>query len=596
MIHGTPIPLQDDLAARLAAVAAARGTTETNLITVALTRFLDAGDDEDDRSSLEGRLACMSRQLNCLERELRYVNETVALQARYHLAVTPTLADEELRAACAIGSARFEEFARQVERLIREDRSLLQETLDRSASAAAAFKPFPPGQANRRADLGTDRSPGVGSPQSHRDRNSRQGEAEGRAVNDRSRVFRLILRVFLPFAAGYYLSYLFRTISALIAARLTAEFSFGPGALGLLTSAYFLTFAAAQLPIGILLDRYGPRHVQAWLLLIAAGGAAVFALSEGFASFLLGRALIGLGVAAALTAGLKATVLWFPPDRIPLVNGCMVMIGALGAVTATTPSEWLLTWLGWRGLFEWLAVATAVVAAAVYLFVPEAPRPPSTANGPVFVGLRTVYSDRRFWRLAPLSATMIGTAWALQGLWASPWLSDVEALDRAALVDHLFVMAVALSLGALVLGMIATRLRRRNVESQTLFGVVAGLFMMAQLALMLRWPIPSYVLWSFVAAVGATTVLSYAIVAEHFPKELAGRANAALNVFHIGGAFIVQDLIGAVIGCWPAEYERHPLIAYQAAFGAALSLQFVAWLWFAWPGAHAVRPSFRTRT
>ncbi|WP_249780847.1 MFS transporter [Bradyrhizobium sp. dw_78] len=321
----------------------------------------------------------------------------------------------------------------------------------------------------------------------------------------------------------------------MIAAPLTTEFALESSALGLLTSSYFLTFAAAQLPIGILLDRYGPRRVQGSLLLVAAIGAALFAVSDGFASLVLGRAMIGLGVAAALTAGLKATVLWFPADRVPLVNGWMVMLGALGSVTATTPSEWLLALIGWRGLFAWLAGATLFAAAAIYLLVPEAPRLPSIGNSQVLAGLKRIYSDPRFWRLAPLSATMIGTARSLQGLWAAPWFSDVEGLNRAALVDHPFGMAVALSLGALLLGMIATRLRKRNVDPRVLFAAVAALFITVQAALILRWPLPSYILWCFVAAVGATTVLSYASVAEYFPKELAGRANAALNVFHIGG-------------------------------------------------------------
>src|ERR1700730_11819945 len=118
--------------------------------------------------------------------------------------------------------------------------------------------------------------------------------------------WRAIGLVFLPFAAGYYLSYLFRTINALISAQLTVEFSLGVAGLGLLTSVYFLTFAAAQLPIGVLLDRHGPRRVQSLLLLIAAGGAALFGAAEGFAPLVIARALIGLGVAAALTAGFKA--------------------------------------------------------------------------------------------------------------------------------------------------------------------------------------------------------------------------------------------------------------------------------------------------
>jgi len=236
-------------------------------------------------------------------------------------------------------------------------------------------------------------------------------------------------------------------------------------------------------------------------------------------------------------------------------------------------------------LFEWLAMVTTVAAAIVYLLVPKAPPLPSTANSRPFAGLREIYADPRFWRLAPLSATTIGTAWALQGLWAAPWLSDVEGLDRAALVDHLLAMAVALSIGALLLGVLATHLRRRNVEPQAVVGAVAALFMAVQTALILRWPLPSYILWCLIAAAGAVTVLSYAILASHFPKELAGRANAALNVIHIGGAFVLQELIGIIIERWPVEGAHHPMIAYQVAFGVDLALQLAAWIWFMWPRA-----------
>ena len=391
------------------------------------------------------------------------------------------------------------------------------------------------------------------------------------------------MRVFLPFVVGYYLSYLFRTINALIAAPLAAELGLGADDLGLLTSVYFLTFAAAQIPIGILLDRYGPRRIQSALLVIAAIGAALFAASGDFLALLAGRALIGLGVAAALTAGLKALVHWFPGDRLPLLNGLMVMLGALGAVTATLPAELALTWIGWRELFALFAAVTAGCAVMMYLVVPEITPAMPVTGGAAVVSLRKIYADPRFWRLAPLSATSIGTAWALQGLWAAQWLTDVEGLDRAALVQHLFTMAVALSLGALVLGVVADRLRRRGIGPEALLGLVAAVFITAQLALILRWPLPSYILWAVVAAVGAATVLSYAILAEYFPKEFAGRANGALNVFHIGGAFVLQYATGVVLQYWTPEAGHYPEIAYQTAFALNLVLQIVAWVWFALP-------------
>jgi MFS family permease len=417
----------------------------------------------------------------------------------------------------------------------------------------------------------------------------------GQSAKRSTASWRPIAFIFLPFAAGYYLSYLFRTINALIAGSLTSELGLGAGRLGLLTSVYFLTFAAAQIPIGILLDRYGPRRVQSAFLLIAAAGAALFGACATFVPLVIARAMIGLGVAASLTAGLKAVILWFPKERVALVNGWMIMCGALGAVTATAPAERLLDWIGWRGLFEFLAATTALAAAFIYFVVPE----PLTLRGNASsqAGLTTIYADRRFWTLAPLSATCVGSAWALQGLWAGPWFIDVERLDRPNLIMHLFIMAVAVSLGALLLGIMADRIRRRGLRTAGLLAVVAAISIVAQFALIVRLPLPAIVPWSAVAIVGAGTVLSYAILADYFPKEVAGRANAALNVFHLGWAFIVQYGIGLVLAQWPREQGHYPVIAYQVAFALNVAAQIAALLWFARPTARtlgsALRVNFR---
>jgi predicted MFS family arabinose efflux permease len=412
-----------------------------------------------------------------------------------------------------------------------------------------------------------------------------------RHVECRTPNWYLIAFVFLPFAAGYYLSYLFRTINTLISGPLTSEFELGAGSLGLLTSIYFLTFAAAQVPVGILLDRYGPRKVQSAFLLIAAAGAVLFATSERFLPLVIARAMIGLGVAASLTAGLKAVVQWFPRERVALVNGFMIMCGALGAVTATAPAERLLAWIGWRALFEFLAATTALTAAILYIVVPEPLT--SRARGLSPPQLSIVYTDLRFWKLMPLSATCVGSAWALQGLWAGPWLTDVDRLDRSGLMTNLFIMAVAVCLGGLLLGGIADRIRQRGIGTEGLLAVAAALSSVAQLALVLRLPLPAIVPWSVVAIAGAATMLSYASLAEYFPKEVAGRANGALNVFHLGWAFIVQYGIGLILAQWPRRSGHYPVIAYQVAFALNVVAQIAALLWFALPTAKTLRSTLR---
>jgi MFS family permease len=380
--------------------------------------------------------------------------------------------------------------------------------------------------------------------------------------------------VLVPFAAGYYLSYLFRSINALIAGDLQAELGLSAADLGALTSAYFLVFAAVLLPCGVLLDRYGPRLVDCTLLLVAAAGSLVFALADGVWSLMLGRALIGLGVAVGLMAGLKAIVLWFPPQRIALANGWYIMLGALGALSATGPAELVVQSVGWRGLFAILAAASAVVALLILLVVPEKKQASASGHSPR-IGFMMIFRDPRFWRIAPLGSTGAGISWSLQGLWAAPWLSDVAGLDRSAVVEHLTLMAAVLAASALLLGALAERLRRAGFSTEMFLAGTIVLSMLAELGLLLGVPVSTYLLFAIIAAAGSTTVLSFASLARYFPKEVVGRANAALGVLNMGTAFGLQCLSGLIIAMWPADGGHYPAEAHQAALATGLALQFV---------------------
>jgi MFS family permease len=385
---------------------------------------------------------------------------------------------------------------------------------------------------------------------------------------------RPVVCVLLPFAAGYYLSYLFRSINALIAGDLTAELGLGAADLGLLTSVYFLVFAAVVLPCGVLLDRYGPRLIDSALLL-AAAGSILFAVADGVVTLLVGRALIGLGVAVGLMAGLKAIVLWFPPERVALANGVYIMLGALGALSATGPAEAVVQALGWRGLFAALAVASAAVALLILLVVPER-KPVIPAAGAPRIGLLGIYLDPRFLRIAPLASLGVGTSFSLQGLWAAPWLTDVAGLDRSAVVGHLTLMAAAVAASALLLGALAERLRRAGIPAELFLAGMLALSMAAQLALLLGIPVSSHLLFAIIAAAGAAIVLAFSVLAQYFPKEVSGRANAALGVLNMGTAFGLQCLSGFIVALWPADGGHYPAEAHEAAMAAGLGLQLIA--------------------
>jgi hypothetical protein len=183
--------------------------------------------------------------------------------------------------------------------------------------------------------------------------------------------------------------------------------------------------------------------------------------------------------------------------------------------------------------------------------------------------------------MAPLSAIGIGTSWSLQGLWAAPWLRDVARLNRTSVVDHLSVMAFAVCTSALLLGPLTESLQRRGIKTEWVLASTLGLSMGAQAALLCGCPLPSYLPWSLIAAAGAATVLSFAILTEYFPKEMSGRANAALNLLHVGIAFLLQTGAGLIIGHWPQSDGTYPAEAHRTAMAILLTCEVTALGWFA---------------
>jgi predicted MFS family arabinose efflux permease len=391
---------------------------------------------------------------------------------------------------------------------------------------------------------------------------------------------RPLLVVLLPFACGYFVSYLFRTVNAVIAPHLVGDLGLSPEQLGLLTSAYFFSFALFQLPLGILLDRYGPRRVNASLLVLAATGAALFGLGEGFPSLFAARALIGLGVSACLMASIKAFVLWFPLRQLPALTGAIMFSGGLGALAATAPIEAALAVASWRGLFLALAVLALAVAAAVFVTVPE-----GRATGArhtlkeQLAGLGGIFGARRFWQVTAVAMLTQSTFMSVQGLWAGPWLRDVAGLDSAGVAQHLLYLALSTMAGALLFGNLASFLYRHGIAPIQVFR--AGLFaaIVAQALIVfgsLPWIAAPWMLYGLCISSGT---LSYSVLSQHFPLQLAGRANTALNLMVFACAFVSQWAIGAIINLWPVSGGRYDAAGYRAALGLFLALQLAAWTW-----------------
>ena len=404
---------------------------------------------------------------------------------------------------------------------------------------------------------------------------NKQAEDIVRAIS-----LREALLVFLPFACGYFLSYLFRSVNAVIAPNLISEFGLSASELGLLTSVYFLTFASLQIPIGVFLDSFGPRRVNATLLVLAAIGAFIFSRAESFQCLLLGRAFIGFGVAACLMSSIKIFSLWFPKEKLPEMTGRIMFVGGLGAISATAPVEYLLSFSGWRELFLVLCCATLVASAIVLFVAPDRKNAYDIGyTKDKLLGALSVYRSAIFWRIALGSVLPQAFNMSVQGLWAGPWLSDVAGLERTSVAMHLLMLGIATMLGFLFWGAFATRMSRRGIKPIVVLIWATAAYMALQLLLVFEITQMSWVIWIGWGLLGTSGSLAFSIISQSFPVQLTGRATTALNLLAFTTAFGSQWLFGIILNQWDAVDSGYAPEGYVRAFSIFLILQVLGFSW-----------------
>ena len=393
--------------------------------------------------------------------------------------------------------------------------------------------------------------------------------------------YRIILTAILPFTAGYFMSYLLRAVNAVVAPDLVKDLSLSPGELGLLTAAYLGAFALFQLPLGVLLDRYGPRKVQAGLLSVAALGCLAFAAAPDFLGLFAARAVIGLGFSAGLMASYKSSATWVPIERRSLANTAIMSMGALGVVVATEPTEYLVALIGWRHAF--MVFAGLILLAALFILA-IAPRK-DTVGEPAplkqqFAQMLAILKKPLFWRIAPLLGLTSGVQIGIQTLWAGPWLRDVMGFTREEVARHLLFLALTFMAGILSVGVIADRLGRRGIGPMQVMLGFNVLYFIAQAIIVFRVEGLMFPAWMMVAAFGQVAVLAFPWFAAHIGKELAGRANATINFTMFVAAFAAQYLVGLIIGLFPASATGYSPQGYSWALGLFLVAQLLAFVWY----------------
>jgi len=352
--------------------------------------------------------------------------------------------------------------------------------------------------------------------------------------------------------------------------------------LGLLTGIYFFAFAVFQLPLGVLLDRYGPRRVNATLLLVAAAGGIWFALGQTAFQLTAARALIGLGVSGCLMASFSAFALWYPPERLATMNGIAFASGMLGAVFATVPLEMALRVLHWREVFGGIVALTVLVSLVLFFVVPERA---AGRKGDSLVsqwrGLAQIARDGAFWRAALCIGASQLAAVSLSTLWVATWLRDVAGYSQAEVARALLLFSVAMMFGYVGFGRAADAMARRGRSTLPLLtgGVAVASVCLALITAGVRTGMVA--LWTVFFVAATAVVLSYSLFSRRYPKEMAGRVNTALNVFVFAGMFSGQWAVGLLLNQWPPTATGYAPEAYTWALGMLWLVQLagLAWLW-----------------
>lgn len=388
-----------------------------------------------------------------------------------------------------------------------------------------------------------------------------------------------VVALFGAFAGAYFLSALLRAVTATLAPVFSVELGLQAGDLGLLAGAYFLGFAAMQLPLGNALDRLGPRRTLLGLLSLAVLGCIAFAHATGLGSLVLSRMLIGVGVAACLMAPLTSYRRWLTPTAQLRANSWMLMTGSLGMVASTLPVQWLLPVLGWRGVFWGLAALLAVSMALVALCVPrDGAAKVGTEGVPGSGGYRGIVRHPLFLRTAPAGFFIYGGMIGVQALWAGPWLTRVSGLDAGAAARGLFTISLVMLFAFMAWGSVMPRLARRGIDAMRLMR--GGLPLCLLLLLANLWLGPAAGAWHWAAWSMACTfvTVSQPAVGAAFPAALAGRALSAFNLVIFAGVFSIQWGIGLLVDVARAG-GADDVTAFRAAFGVFALCSLGSYLW-----------------
>ena len=355
------------------------------------------------------------------------------------------------------------------------------------------------------------------------------------------------ITIFLVFALSYYISNLLRAITATISPNLISEFDLSAGDLGLLGGGYFLGFAAVQIPLGYLLDNKGPKKIVSYFLLIAVLGMISFSLSENFITLLISRILIGIGVGACLMGPLTAYRIWYQDETQQRANSWMLMVGAIGMLSSSLPVQFFLPIIGWRMIFITLALLTIFCIILIIFFIPNWNKANIQSNAKDNGSLKEIWSDKFFKSLVPMGFFNYGGLFAIQTLWAGPWMIKVSGYTPEQSANGLFLIYFSLLISFLSWGYLVPKISKNVSDAIRLLKFGAPLNLIVLAFIIYLGPKAGAYHWAFFAVSSVFLSLTQPAVGMAFSLSNAGKALTSFNLLLFIGAFALQWIIGVII-------------------------------------------------
>ena len=391
---------------------------------------------------------------------------------------------------------------------------------------------------------------------------------------------RQAITVFFVFAFGYFLSCLLRAITATLSPVLTLEFELLAADLGLLAGGYFLGFACMQIPLGYLLDKFGPKKIVSSFLLIALIGTTSFALAQSFSGLLISRILIGVGVSACLMAPLTGYRIWFAENQQQRANSWMLMIASLGFLSSTLPVQLLLPSFGWRWIFGGISILILISIFLMLAFIPKWDHQIKTGENSLKSGsLADVWKDRFFISVIPMGLFNYGGLMAIQTLWAGPWMTRVAGYTPLESATGLFWINVTMLVSFFLWGYFLPRITTSGFSALKILKLGLPISFLVMLSIIIlgskagAFYITLFILSSIFLSV------TQPAVGLSFPSYLAGKALTSFNLLIFLGTFIMQWLMGLVIDV-VKNFGYSEISGFKSAFSVFLILSLISYIFF----------------